>query len=167
MASSMVKDVSSRCGVTQTGLVTLIHDDRQQIVFSLGTGAISWSSKRQPTVALSSTEAEYRAACYAACEAIWLRRLLSELGFPQTGSTLVRCDNQSCIALAKNPVFHARTKHIEIQYHYVRERVLAGDLRLEYCPTAEYAADIFTKASISEDLGTTSSASWSSINIRC
>ena len=115
-------------------------------VFSLGTGAISWSSKRQPTVALSSTEAEYRAACYAACEAIWLRRLLSELGFPQTGSTLVRCDNQSCIALAKNPVFHARTKHIEIQYHYVRERVLAGDLRLEYCPTAENAADIFTKA---------------------
>ncbi|MCO5549284.1 hypothetical protein L7F22_002752 [Adiantum nelumboides] len=73
------------------------------VVFTLGSGPISWSSKRQPTVAVSSTEAEYRAACYAACEAIWLRRLLGDLGFPQTASTLLSCDNQSCIAIAKNP----------------------------------------------------------------
>ena len=115
------------------------------VVFTLGSGPISWSSKRQPTVALSSTEAEYRAACFAACEAIWLRRLLGELSFPQAATTLL-CDNQSCIAIAKNPIFHARTKHIEVQYHYVRERVLAGELLLQYVPTAENAADILTKA---------------------
>ena len=88
-------------------------------VFSLGHGALSWSSKRQPTVALSSTEAEYRAACSATCEAVWLRRLLGELGFPQQSKTVIHSNNQSCIAIAKNPVFHARTKHIEIQYHFV------------------------------------------------
>ena len=76
-------------------------------VFSLGAGALSWSSKRQPTVALSSTEAEYRAACSATCEAVWLRWLLGELGFSQPQGTVVHSNNQSCIAIAKNPVFHA------------------------------------------------------------
>ena len=115
------------------------------VVFTLGSGPISWSSKRQPTVALSSTEAEYRAACFAAGEAIWLRRVLGELSFPEAATTLL-CDNQSCIAIAKNPIFHARTNHIEVQYHYVRERVLAGELLLQYVPTTENAADILTKA---------------------
>ena len=114
-------------------------------VFSLGPGAISWSSKRQPTVALSSTTAEYRAACNATCEAVWLRRLLGELGFPQQKKTLVLSDNQRCIAIAKNPVFHARTKHIEIQYHFVREKVLDGTISLDYCSTVDNAADTFTK----------------------
>ena len=113
--------------------------------FTLGSGAISWSSKKQPTVALSSTEAEYRAACSAATEAVWLRRLLEELGAPQSTSTLIWCDNQSCIAIAKNPVFHARTKHIKVHYHYVREQILSGNLHLSYCPTKDNAADIFTR----------------------
>ena len=113
--------------------------------FTLGSGAVSWSSKKQPTVALSSTEAEYRAACSAATEAIWLRRLLAELGAPQRSSTLIWCDNQSCIAIAKNPVFHARTKHIEVHYHYIREQILSGHLHLSYCSTKDNAADIFTK----------------------
>ena len=86
--------------------------------------------KKQPTVALSSTEAEYRAACSAATEAIWLWRLLQELCAPQSSSTLIWCDNQSCIAIAKNPVFHARTKHIEVHYHYVREQILSGNLHV-------------------------------------
>ena len=97
------------------------------------------------TVALSSMEAEYRAACSATCEAVWLRRLLGELGFPQKSKTVIQSDNQSCIAIAKNPVFHARTKHIEIQYHFVREKVLDGTISLEYCSTVDNAADIFTK----------------------
>lgn len=114
--------------------------------FSLGSGIFSWISKKQPTVALSSTEAEYKAACFASCEAVWLRRILWHLGVQEEQATVLRCDNQSCMAIAKNPVFHARTKHIEIQYHYVRELIEDGIVELVYCPTAENGADIFTKA---------------------
>lgn len=114
--------------------------------FTLGGGAISWSSKKQPTVALSSTEAEYRAVCAATCEVVWLRQLLDELGFPQRKGSSILCDNQSCLAIARNPVFHARTKHIEIQYHYVREQFLAGAVTLDYCRTEDNLADLFTKA---------------------
>lgn len=113
--------------------------------FTLGSGAISWS-KKQPTVALSSTKAEYRAACSGTCEAVWLRRLLGELGFPQRKSSAILCDNQSCIAIARNPVFHAGTKYIEIQYHFVREKLLDGTITLEYCRTEVNLAHLFTKA---------------------
>ena len=92
-------------------------------VFSLGSGAISWSSKKQPTVALSSTEAEYRGATVAACEAIWLKRILKDLGVPIKDPILLYCDNMSNIYLARNPVFHARMKHIEVHYHFIRECV--------------------------------------------
>ena len=74
----------------------------------------SWISKKQPTVALSSTEVEYKAACIAACEAVWLRRILQDIGVLVEDATVLKCDNQSCMAIAKNPMFHARTKHIEI-----------------------------------------------------
>lgn len=120
--------------------------------FCLGSGCVSWSSKKQPTVALSSTEAEYKAACLASCEALWLRRVLMDLGAPQIDPTMVQCDNQSCMAIAKNPVFHARTKHIEIQYHYVRELILNESIDLVYCHTSENCADIFTKALSREQL---------------
>ena len=114
--------------------------------FTLGAGGISWSSKKQPTVALSSTEAEYRAASSTTCEIVWLRRLLEELGCPQTGPTTLRCDNESCIALARNPVFHARLKHIEIQYHFIREKLLDETIDVVYCKTEDNLADLFTKA---------------------
>ena len=120
--------------------------------FSIGSGAVSWTSKKQPTVALSSTEAEYKAACIAACEVVWLRRILMDVAVPIRTATVLRCDNQSCMAIAKNPVFHARTKHIEIQYHYVRELINDETVELEYCPTSENAADIFTKALGAEQL---------------
>ena len=114
--------------------------------FTLGSGAVSWSSKKQPTEALSSTEAEYKAACFAACcQAVWLRRILAHLGVQVNTTSTIKCDNQSCMAIAKNPVFHARTKHIEIQYHYVRELIEDEVVELEYCPTQENCADIFTK----------------------
>ena len=86
--------------------------------FSLGSAAVAWSSKKQPTVALLSTEAEYRGTVFATCEAIWLKRLLKDLQEEVSDSTTIYCDNLNSIQLAKNPVFHARTKHIEVHYHF-------------------------------------------------
>jgi hypothetical protein len=113
--------------------------------FSIGSAAIAWSSKKQPTVALSSTEVEYRGAAVATCEAIWLKRLLKDL-HEVSDPTVIYCDNLSSIQLAKNPVFHARTKHIQVHYHFDRERVLAGEVELTHVPTNRQIADIFTKA---------------------
>ena len=107
-------------------------------VFSFGSGAVSWRSKKQPTVALSSTEAEYRgAAMVAACEIAWLRKLLHDLGYVDLGPVTLYCDNMSSIQLANNPVFHARTKHFEVHYHYVHEKVLAGDIDMVYVSTQD------------------------------
>ena len=113
-------------------------------VFYLNDGLISWSSKKQGTVALSTTEAEYMALAHTTKEAMWLRTLLSELGFDQ-GTTIVYEDNQSCIAMAKNPVHHARSKHIDIQHHFVREKVESGDIEVVYLPTEDMVADALTK----------------------
>ena len=90
--------------------------------------------------------AKYRAACSATTtEVIWIQRLLAELGFPQQKTMPATIDNQSCITIARNPIFHARTKHIEIQYHFVREKVLDGTVELQYCPTASNPADLLMK----------------------
>jgi hypothetical protein len=114
-------------------------------VFRLGDGVVSWQSKRQPTVAMSSTEAEYMATSYAARESIFLRQLLSELGYKQASVTL-HCDNQSSIALSSNPAYHQRTKHIDVQHHFIREKVEAGEIVLKYEPTEHMIADVLTKA---------------------
>ena len=115
-------------------------------VFMVNETPVSWSSKAQQTVALSSTEAEYMAATQATKEAIWLRRLLADLGYRQEGPSPLHEDNRGAIGLAKNPIHHQRTKHIDIQHHFVRERVEAGDVELVACATANQVADIFTKA---------------------
>ena len=107
------------------------------VMFSLGSAVVTWSSKKQPTVALSSTEAEYKGAAMAACEIAWLRKLLQDLGHDLSGAITLYCDNMSNIQLANNPVFHARTKHIEVHYHYVHEKVLVGDIDLVYVSTQE------------------------------
>jgi hypothetical protein len=83
-------------------------------VFFVGVGTISWNYKRQPTIALSTTEAEYMATCQCTKEAIWLRKLMADVGLVQDGAINIMCDNQGCIALAKNPTHHSRTKHIDI-----------------------------------------------------
>lgn len=117
-------------------------------VFNIGSGAISWSAKRQPTVALSTCEAEYRGQTQAAKEAIWLRQLLQNLN-PSGATpyaTTIYCDNQGAIALAKDPRFHARTKHIAIQHHWVREKIADETIQLEYVSTAMQVADGLTKA---------------------
>jgi hypothetical protein len=114
-------------------------------VYLINGGPVSWSSKLQPTVALSSTEAEYIAACDAVQEAICLRRLLEDVGYKQREPTVIREDNQGCIALSKNPVIQRRSKHIDIKYHFTRERVESGDVTLEYVVTESQLADLLTK----------------------
>jgi hypothetical protein len=111
----------------------------------LGDNLVSWSSKRQNTVSRSSVEAEYRAVANGVAEATWLRQLLLELHAPLWRATLVYCDNISAVYMTSNPVQHQRTKHIEINLHFVRERVAIGDLRVLHVPTSSQYADIFTK----------------------
>ena len=123
-------------------------DDRHSTsgnVFSFACGAVSWLSKKQATVALSTAEAEYVALSTATQEAIWLRRLLADVGEPPEGPTEIYEDNQGAISMAKNPVGHARTKHIDIRYHFVREGVQDGAIALKYIATDEMIADILTK----------------------
>ena len=110
-------------------------------------GAISWNCKKQITVALSSCEeAEYQGMCAAVQEAIFLRQLLEDLFIPQMKPTRIAEDNQSCIKLCNNPVFHKRSKHMSTKLHYIREKVKDGSVEIFYQPTEEMAADIFTKA---------------------
>ena len=111
----------------------------------LAGGAITWKAKKQSTVAASSTEAEYMALLQAAKESIWIQRLLSELSRTAENARVIYDDSQGAIALAHNPEHHARTKHIDIQYHFVRDCVETGKISLEYCPTAEMVADALTK----------------------
>lgn len=118
-------------------------------LFSVGSAVVSWSSKLQPTVALSTCEAEYIGQSNAAKEAIWLRRLLDEIrpeDMDEPKATIIFCDNQGAIALAKNPQFHSRMKHVEIQHNFVREKVSDGAIQLEYVNTESQVADGLTKA---------------------
>lgn len=94
---------------------------------------------------MSSTEAEYMAASCASRESVFLRQLLGELGYKQASVTL-HCDNQSSIALSSNPAYHQRTKHIDVQHHFIREKVESGEIILKYEPTENMIADVLTKA---------------------
>lgn len=114
-------------------------------VFKLAGGAVSWQSKRQATIALSSTEAEYLALSSAVQEAVWLRQLLSDLGFQQESPTTINEDNQGVIALSKHPTSHSRTKHIDIRYHYIRQEINEKRIKVVYCSTDKMIADILTK----------------------
>lgn len=123
-------------------------DDRKSTsgyLFCLGSNVISWSSKKQKSVALSSAEAEYIAATDCACEAVWLRRILNDLQLKQNEPTRIYCDNRSAIAMAKNPVFHARSKHIELRYHFIRDLVSKGEICMEFVSTNDQPADALTK----------------------
>jgi hypothetical protein len=113
--------------------------------FGIGSRIVSWSSKKQPIVSLSSTEVEYKALCAATCEVVWLRRLLQDVGEEKNKPTMIKCDNQSSIKLANNPIYHARTKHVDAQFHFVREKLQSNEISLMYCNTCENTADIFTE----------------------
>ena len=124
------------------------QDDRRSTsgyVFMLGTGAVSWSSKKQPIVTLSTTEAEFVAATACACQAIWLKKLLEELQFKEDKPTLIYCDNSSATKLSKNPVLHGRSKHIDVKYHFLRDLTNDGVINLVYCRSEDQVADIQTK----------------------
>ncbi|XP_066358394.1 uncharacterized mitochondrial protein AtMg00810-like [Miscanthus floridulus] len=111
----------------------------------LGDALVSWSSKRQPTVSRSSAEAEYRTVANAAAECIWLRQLLGELGCGISKATIACGDNVSAVYMSTNPVHHKRTTHIELDIHFVRERIQVGELRVLHVPTGEQYADVITK----------------------
>ena len=113
--------------------------------FSMGLGVISWFGRKQSCVALSTAEAEYVIACSASCEAVWLRKLLSYLFDLHLDATSIYCDNQSCVKLFENPVFHNRLKHIEIKYHYIRDMVKRGAVKLQYVAIGEKIADVLNE----------------------
>lgn len=108
-------------------------------------GLVSWSSKRQPTVALSTTEAEYMSMTRAIQQVTWMYAFLDEVGLPQELPFTIFGDNAPAIALTKNTKGHARAKHIDVRYHYIRERVSKGDALVEHAPSDKNLADIFTK----------------------
>jgi hypothetical protein len=114
------------------------------VVF-LGDALVSWSSKRQTTVSYSSAEYEYRGVANAVAECSWLRQLLGELHYDAPKATVAYCDNVSSVYMSWNPVHHQRTKHIEIDIHFVRETVAIGELRVLQIPSAQQFADIYTK----------------------
>lgn len=139
----------------EAGLIGFVDSDwggdvrtrrsRYGYLFYLNNDLVSWKSSLEPTVALSSAEAELIAATMATKEAIWLKKLLGELGVNVQGPVEIFEDNKSCIALSKNPEQHQRTKHIDIKYFFVREMVARGLVTLEYVPSEDNLADILTK----------------------
>jgi len=117
-------------------------------VFYIAGGPVSWKSKQQTTVALSSAEAEYMALCEAAKEAVHLRWLLQDIDpvYKASGKpAIIFEDNQACIALASNPVLHERTKHIDMRYHFIRERIISKEISVHYIGTDLMLADLLTK----------------------
>ncbi|WJZ87437.1 hypothetical protein VitviT2T_006816 [Vitis vinifera] len=123
-------------------------DDRKSTfgyVFLLSEGAVAWSSKKQPMVTLSTTEAEFVAAASYACQGVWMRRVLEKLGHSQGKCTTVLCDNNSTIKLSKNPVMHGHSKHIDVRFHFLRDLTREGVVELKHCATQEQVADIMTE----------------------
>ena len=116
--------------------------------FFVGLGVISWSTKKQPIITLSSTKLEYIALTHALKNIIWLHKLLKELSFlyPLSLPTTLHCDNQGAIELLKDSKFHARTKHIDVHFHFVCQTIAQGHIAIKYCPTDNMVTNIFTKS---------------------
>ncbi|GJW26610.1 ribonuclease H-like domain-containing protein [Tanacetum coccineum] len=142
--SSSTTDLVAYSDADWAGCPTTRRSTSGYCVF-LGNNLLSWSSKRQPTLSCSSAEAEYCGVANAVAETCWLRNLLRELHTPLSFAALVCCDNVSAVYLSCNPVQHQHTKHIEIDLHFVRDLVVAGQVRVLHMPSRYQFADIFTK----------------------
>jgi hypothetical protein len=122
--------------------------DRKSIsrsLFTLAGAPISYQAKKQTTVVQSTVESEYAAMAHAAKEMIWLQYLVKDLGMSKYAPTTLFCDNQGAISLAKNPTHHAKTKHVDVQLHFIRDHIEKRTIKVEYCPTEDMLADILTK----------------------
>lgn len=120
-------------------------------VFMMSKAAISWCSKKQQVVSLSTTEAEFIAAATSSCQAVWLRRILEAVGRNQTSPTVIYCDNSSTIKLSRNPVMHGRSKHIDVRFHFLRDLTRNETIELQHCSSKEQMADVMTKPLKLED----------------
>jgi hypothetical protein len=123
-------------------------DDRKSTsgyVFMIGTSDISWTSKKQPIVTLSTNEAEFVAAASCACQCIWLRSILNHLRLDQSSSTMIYCDNSSSIKLSKNHILHGRCKPIDVRFHFLRDLTRDGVVELVHCRSQDQLADLMTK----------------------
>ena len=114
-------------------------------LFQINGNAVSWRSKKQSCVALSTAEAEYMTLASAAQEAVLIRQLTTDMKNSPSGATVIFEDNQSCISMAKNPQYHGRAKHIDIKYHFIRDLINSKVIQLEYCCTNDMVADMMTK----------------------
>ncbi|KAH0724932.1 hypothetical protein KY284_000797 [Solanum tuberosum] len=124
-------------------------DDRKNTFrnyFGFGSRVVTWSSKKQEIVALSTSETEYTTTSLAVQQALWLRKLLEDFNYERKEFTEIIFDSKSTIAMAKNPSFHGRTKHIDVQYHFIWTLVADGRIVLKFCGTNEQATNIFTKS---------------------
>jgi hypothetical protein len=124
-------------------------DDRISVgayIFFLGNSHVSWNSKKQSSTSRSSCEFEYRALAQCSCKAVWIRRLLEELKILDNKPTHLYCDNQGSIKLSYNPMFHEKSKHFEIDFHFIRQKVEDNIIKVEFIPSQEQPADILTKS---------------------
>ncbi|XP_021856080.1 uncharacterized mitochondrial protein AtMg00810-like [Spinacia oleracea] len=144
LASTSAATLTSYCDSDWDGCPMSRRSTSGYCIF-LGKSPVSWKAKKQSVVARSSAEAEYRAMALTSCEVTWLTHLLKALGLTSLPPAVLKCDNQAALAIAANPVLHERTKHLEVDCHFIRDKVQNGSIVTEQVPSTEQIADVLTK----------------------